>query len=206
MEINIQKLRDLIKSDKKIIIQKNSSYLYHGIYIPAFKDVNPILSIIENGILSIHNLEKIGIKKKQIRTNNGKYYVCFSSNKNEFDRIFDIGFIVENGPNYIKADKDSNLANLLWNTPIPLRSGLQNEYQTFGKVTPEKIIGIQIRLDKLLQGIPDGLNISESEYIYRIIQTINIIFDKLEEKNYNIPIINADNDRIIEKDLFRKMR
>lgn len=206
MEINIQKLRDLIKSDKKFAIQKNSSYLYHGIYIPAFKDINPILSIIENGILSIHNLEKIGIFKKQIRTNNGKYYICFSSNKNEFDRIFDVGFIVENAPNYIKADKESKLANLLWNTPIPLRSGLPNEYQVFGKVSPEKIIGIQLRLDKLLQDIPRGLNISESEYIYRIIQTVNIILDKLEEKNYNIPIINADNDQIVEKDLFRKMR
>lgn len=206
MEINIQKLRNLIKNGQSLILDKNKTYLYHGIFIPGFEDISPVLSIIEHGILSIHELEKIGINIEQIRTSNGKYYICFSSNKNEFDRVFDVGFIVESGSNYIKADKNSKLVQLLWNTPFPLRSGLKDEFQAYGKIAPEQIIGIQLRLDKLLKGIPDYMKISEAEYVSRIIKVINAIFDKIEEKKYTIPIINANNNQIINKDLFRKLQ
>lgn len=206
MEINIQKLRSLIKSNQSLTLERNANYLYHGIFIPGFKDISPVLSIIEHGILSIHELEKIGIKIEQIRTSNGKYYICFSSDKNEFDRVFDVGFIVENGPSYIRADKNSKLTNLLWNTPIPLREGLKNEYQVLGKIAPEQIIGIQLRFDKLLKGIPDHMKISETEYVSRIIKAINAIFDKIEEKKYTIPVINANDNQIIDKDLFRKLQ
>ena len=206
MEINIKELRNLIKSNQSLTLDKSKTYLYHGIFIPEFRDISPVLSILENGILSIHELEKIGIKIEQIRSSNGKYYICFSSNKNEFNRVFDIGFIVESGPNYIKADKNLKLAQLLWNTPFPLRSGLKDEYQVRGKITPEQIIGIQLRLDKLLEGIPDYMKISEAEYVSRIIKVINAIFDKIEEKKYTIPIINANDNQIINKDLFRKLQ
>lgn len=206
MEINIKKLRNLIKSNQSLTLEKNKTYLYHGIFIPEFKDISPVLSIIEHGILSIYELEKIGIKIEQIRTSNGKYYICFSSNKNAFDRVFDVGFIVENGPNYIKADKNSKLAHLLWNTPFPIRNGLKNEYQALGKIAPEKIIGIQLRFDKLLKGIPDYMKISEAEYVSCIIKAINSIFDKIEEKEYTIPIINANDNQIIDKNLFRKLQ
>lgn len=206
MEINIQKLRNLIKNNQSLNLDKKKTYLYHGIFIPAFEDISPVLSIIEHGILSIHELEKIGIKIERIRTSNGKYYICFSSNKNEFDRVFDVGFIVESGPSYIKADNKSKLAYLLWDTPFPLRQGLKNEYQVRGKIAPEQIIGIQIRFDKILKGIPDYMKISEAEYVSRIIKVINAIFDKIEEKEYTIPIINANDNQIIDKNLFRKLQ
>lgn len=207
MEINIQKLRNLVKSNQSLTLDKNKTYLYHGIFIPEFRDISPVLSIIEHGILSVHELEKIGIEIEQIiRTTNGKYYICFSSNKNEFARVFDIGFIVESGPNYIKADKNSKLVQLLWNTPFPFRNGVKDEYQVFGKIAPEQIIGIQLRLDKLLKGIPGYMEISEAEYVSRIIKVINAIFDKIEEKKYTIPVINAADNQIINKDVFRKLQ
>ena len=90
MEINIQKLRNLIKNNQSLNLDKKKTYLYHGIFIPAFEDISPVLSIIEHGILSIHELEKIGIKIERIRTSNGKYYICFYEKNQVISYIMNI--------------------------------------------------------------------------------------------------------------------
>jgi len=205
MKINIKKIRKLFENSQSYILEKKNNYMYHGIFIPALKDISPVLSILENGILSIHELKKIGIDKSKIcHTSNGNYYICLSSDKDHSNRVFDIGFIIEKSPDFIKADKKSKIVQLLWNTPIPLRSGLKNEYQVFGSISPDKIVGIQLRFSELLKEIPSYLDISEIEYVLRIIRTINSIYSKIEEKKYLIPIINASDNKIIDKNIFKE--
>jgi phage-related protein len=58
MEINIKKLREIINSSQKMKYYRNPNYYYHAKFIPLLEDINPIFSIIDNGILSLSELKK----------------------------------------------------------------------------------------------------------------------------------------------------
>lgn len=192
----------------------NNDYLYHGIFIPYFDDSSAIISIIENGILTSKNqylkgiisfeklksriympynnslFEQLKYKfggKKGILSLEGGNIIFFSPNRNFFNRVFDISFVIK---------KDLSFIYLNSNECIKKES-----------VLPTDFLAIKIYFDELL--IPECVEergVSIDEAIPRVIDMVNTIYDKLEEINLNIPIINSADGRVLNKDVFRQLR
>lgn len=225
----INLLINAAKTDEVIDLE-NTNYLYHGIYIPYFDNSSPIISIIEkglltlkdqyeNGIISLEDLKVIScFKSKGLlnqlkwKINREKYIlssmrgniIFFSPNRNLFNRVFDVSFIVKKDSSHIYLD--TNSISELDSTKM-LSSYDYTEYIKTGSVLPNEFVAIRINLDKLLNlKSVEVRGVSIDEVIPRIINMVNDIYDKLDETSLNIPIINSNDGRILNKNLFRNLR
>ena len=191
----------------------NTNYLYHGIFIPYFKDSSAIISIIENGILTskdqylngIISLEKLKSRiymqfnglfeqlkyrfggEKGVLSLEGANIIFFSPNRNFFNRVFDISFVIKKDLSFIYLYSDECIKK--------------------ESVSPTEFLAIKIYFDELLT--PECVKergVSIDEAIPRVIDMVNNIYDKLEETNLNIPIINSADGSVLNKDMFRQLR
>ena len=229
MNETIDLLRDSGKTDEVFDIS-NPNYLYHGKYIPYFNDSSKITSIIEMGILTIKDQYQNGlISLEEIKNafniktegllNQIKYKIdnkkCilslkknnitfFSPNRNLFNRVFDISFVVMKDSSFVYLD--SNLVSEIDSTKM-ISPDVYTEYIKNGSVSPEKFLAIKINLDELLTPeCVEKRGVSIDEVISRVINMVNDIYDKLEETNLNIPIINSNDGKVLNKALFRNLR
>ena len=226
------------KTDE-VIDLNNTKYLYHGIFIPFFADSSPIVSIIENGILTLKDQYKNGIisleelQKHEIHEkgllkflksifNNGQLtksnsrtnIVFFSPNRNLFNRVFDVTFVVRRESNYYYLENTQKgdyirQSHIKEEKEIIKKTG-ENDYTEFvkiGSVLPSELIAIKINFDELIDhNSVEKRGVPIEEMPIRIINMANDIYDKLEEKNLNVPIINSSDGRVLNKKLFRQLK
>lgn len=226
------------KTDE-VIDLNNTKYLYHGIFIPYFADSSPITSIIENGILTVKDQYKNGIitldelqkyepQKKGLlkflksKFNNGQLtlsnsrtnIVFFSPNRNLFNRVFDVSFVVRRESNYYYLEQKEEdyyirQAHLDDEKEIIKKAGKYDytEFVKIGSVLPSDFVAIKINYDELIdQNSVEERGVSFEEIPIRIINMVNDIYDKLEEMNLNIPIINNGDGRVLSKKVFRHLK
>ena len=220
---------ELLKNNGKLdaVINFDNSYVYHGIYIPYFNDSSSITSILDKGLLTLRDqyyngirpLEKLekpinqktlpnifkfkNLIEKSILSYDRNNVLFFSPNKNLFNRVFDISFVLKKDEDYRYRD-----TNLLTEQQATEMMGKDDytEYIRYGSVLPTEFAAIRINLDELLN--PEKVQergSSIEEIVPRLIKMINDIYDKLEENNLSIPIINSNDNRVLDENVFRSL-
>lgn len=181
----------------------------------------------KNGIISFDKLQAEKLPRKgllrflKLKANNqlnkSEYrddVVFFSPNRNLFNREFDISFVVrrEAKHKYLEDTPNGyfiNLNNTHTEDEVIKSTGNHDytEFVTIGSVLPSEFVAIKINLDRLLdKKSVESRGVSFEEIPNRIINVVNDIYDALEENYLNIPIINSNDGKILNKEVFRELR
>lgn len=199
---------DMIEDTKKDI-EINPEWKYHSIRL------NTIESILENGLLC-NDLLPDEYKNKIQKTFNGNYYISllknlnYSNNKKRFEHkeLF-CGWYNDN-PLLIIDDKVKTyqthsiyttkgrfIYHYFINTKLPLRcSCWSDEVQAYKKIDTSHFIGIYYKLiNKII--FDDNIN---------SIETLQQIINILDNYNFDIPVIDGSDNKIINKDVIKKIK
>lgn len=143
-------LLDLVSRSEKDIEVNDHDWFYHA-FSPEKEN---IIDMLTDGIKAPILLDK----KKSNGGNNGLFYVSVCKRlktrpdyRHSYSMFRDNPMFIIEGINPIKCTM-SFLSSLCMNTPLPLRNtSYEDEYQQFLKISYKNIIGIQLKLLRLVE-------------------------------------------------------
>lgn len=188
-------LHDIVTRSEKDIEINDSTWFYHAFY-PNEKDITDMLT---DGIKAPILLGK----KKSNGGNNGLFYVSVCKRlktrpdyRHAYSMFRDSPMFIIEGINPIKCNI-SLLSSICMNTPLPFRNtSYEDEYQQFLKISCTNIIGIQLKLLRLV-GYD---NIEALKMARELISVITSINSDLPIYDYSLE--NAGLIKEIDKELF----
>ena len=194
--MNSLELNEIINyiEDKEIDIKDN--WFLHG----TSNNIEIVEKILKEGIKCTYLR-----KEKGDQGHNGKYYISvskFSTDEDSAYKLFEHcpTFVLDKiSPIHAKTDKERYYyASNFMNTIIPFRcSAYEDEYHSFLKINPSKIVALAYSLN--LQLSDYKLNIKRLEFLKEMILCI----DKM---NLDLPIYDFSSKKEVNKEKVRSLK